>query len=62
VAQLFDRLAGPIYMSYIKHPTIILEVVASYDRSTWHAVFEVVGSNNDINVLNQSPLSGDFIR
>jgi hypothetical protein len=33
VAQLSDRLAGPIYMGGgIKHPIVILEVVASYDR------------------------------
>jgi hypothetical protein len=40
----------------IKHPTIILEVVAFHDRWIWHTFFGVVGSNNDINVLNQSPL------
>jgi hypothetical protein len=32
VAQLSDRLAIPIYTGNIKHPTIILEVVASHDR------------------------------
>jgi hypothetical protein len=36
-------------------PTIILEVVASQDLRIWHAFFGVAGSNNDINVLNQSP-------
>lgn len=46
----------------IKHPTIILEAVASYDRWIWHAFFGVAGSNNDINVLNQSPLFMDAIR
>jgi Plant transposon protein len=46
----------------IKHPTIILEAVASYDRWIWHAFFGVAGSNNDINVLNQSPLFVDAIR
>jgi hypothetical protein len=35
-------------------PTIILEAVASHDRWIWHAFFGVPGSNNDINVLNQS--------
>nr|XP_043623053.1 uncharacterized protein LOC122594744 [Erigeron canadensis] len=38
------------------HPTIMLEAVASYDRWIWHAFFGTAGSNNDINVLNQSPL------
>jgi hypothetical protein len=46
----------------IKHPTIILEAVASYDRWIWHAFFGVAGSNNDINVLNQSPLFTDVLR
>ena len=46
----------------IGHPTIILEAVASYDRWIWHAFFGVAGSNNDINVLNQSPLFIDTIR
>jgi hypothetical protein len=62
VAQLFDRLAGPIYTGDIKYPTIILEVVASHDRCFWHTFFEDASSNNDINVLNQSPLFIDIIR
>uniref|UniRef100_A0A8R7PN84 Nuclease HARBI1 n=2 Tax=Triticum urartu TaxID=4572 RepID=A0A8R7PN84_TRIUA len=37
-------------------PTLMLEAVASYDLWIWHAFFGVAGSNNDINVLNQSPL------
>jgi hypothetical protein len=46
----------------IKYPIIILELVASHDRSIWHAFFGVAGSNNDINVLNQSPLFVDVIK
>ncbi|XP_071728866.1 uncharacterized protein [Rutidosis leptorrhynchoides] len=38
------------------HPTIMLEVVASYDNWIWNAYSGVVGSNNDINVLNTSSL------
>ncbi|XP_020272171.1 uncharacterized protein LOC109847350 [Asparagus officinalis] len=37
-------------------PTIILEVVASYDLWIWHAYFGLPGSNNDINVLQSSNL------
>jgi hypothetical protein len=37
-------------------PTMILEVVASQDLRIWHAFFRTAGSNNDINVLNKSPL------
>lgn len=43
------------------HPTIMLEAVASYDLWIWHAFFGAAGSNNDINVLNQSNLFKDLI-
>jgi len=43
-------------------PTIILEAVASHDRWIWHGFFGVAGSNNDINVLNQSTLFVDQLR
>jgi hypothetical protein len=46
----------------MKHPIIIIEVVVSHDRWIWHAFSEVASSNNDINVLNQSPLFVDIIR
>nr|XP_043611583.1 uncharacterized protein LOC122583224 [Erigeron canadensis] len=41
-------------------PTISLEAVTSQDCWIWHAYFGVAGSNNDINVLNQSPLFNGF--
>ncbi|KAI3824736.1 hypothetical protein L1987_06207 [Smallanthus sonchifolius] len=41
-------------------PCIMLEVVASYDLWIWHAFF-IAGSNNDINVLNQSHIFDDMI-
>jgi hypothetical protein len=56
VAQLSNKLAGLIYMGDIKHPTIILRVVTSYDCWICHIFFGVTDFNNDINVLNQSPL------
>lgn len=40
-------------------PSIILEAVASYDTHIWHAFFGMSGANNDINVLNKSPLFDD---
>ncbi|XP_062181720.1 uncharacterized protein LOC133885993 [Phragmites australis] len=43
-------------------PTIILEAVASHDLWIWHAFFGVAGSNNDINVLNQSTLFIEELR
>nr|XP_043619618.1 protein ANTAGONIST OF LIKE HETEROCHROMATIN PROTEIN 1-like [Erigeron canadensis] len=39
-----------------KVPTIIIECVASYDLWIWHSFFGLAGSNNDVNVLQQSPL------
>ncbi|GKC15350.1 putative nuclease HARBI1, partial [Tanacetum coccineum] len=39
---------------------ILLEAVASQDLWIWHAFFGVVRSNNDINVLYQSPLFKDL--
>ncbi|KAF5465810.1 hypothetical protein F2P56_015782 [Juglans regia] len=43
-----------MYSSHVNEPTIILEVVASYDLWIWHAFFGLPGSHNDINVLDQS--------
>ena len=42
-----------------KHPTMILGVVADYRVWIWHAYFGVTGSNNDLNVLQSSPLFND---
>nr|XP_029144546.1 uncharacterized protein LOC114924346 [Arachis hypogaea] len=40
---------------------IVLEVVASSDLWIWHAFFGVSGSNNDINVLDRSPVFDDIL-
>jgi hypothetical protein len=42
-------------------PTIMLEAVASQDLWIWHAFFGVAGSNNDINMLNQSNVFNDIL-
>nr|XP_043616130.1 uncharacterized protein LOC122588051 [Erigeron canadensis] len=42
-------------------PTIMLEAVASYDLWIWHAFFRTAGSNNDINILNQSHLFREIV-
>nr|GFA48083.1 hypothetical protein [Tanacetum cinerariifolium] len=39
-----------------KYPIIMLEAVASQDLWIWNAFFGVKGANNDINVLENSPL------
>ena len=43
-------------------PTVMLEAVASHDLWIWHAFFGVAGSNNDINVLNRSPLFTEVVQ
>ncbi|XP_074346891.1 uncharacterized protein LOC141685701 [Apium graveolens] len=42
-------------------PTIMLEPVALQDLWIWKAFFGVPGSNNDLNILNQSPLFTDIL-
>ncbi|XP_071704411.1 uncharacterized protein [Rutidosis leptorrhynchoides] len=44
------------------YPTIMLEAVASYNLWIWHAYFGPAGSNNDINVLNQSDLFNELLQ
>ncbi|KAK2645132.1 hypothetical protein Ddye_020327 [Dipteronia dyeriana] len=41
--------------------TLILKVVASKNLWIWHAFFGMVGTNNDIIVLDRSPLFDDLI-
>lgn len=48
------------YKGKEKKPSIILEVVASYDLWIWHAFFGMPGSNNDINVMERSSLFSDL--
>ncbi|GJR01415.1 ALP1-like protein isoform X1 [Tanacetum coccineum] len=44
-----------------KYPTIMLEAVASYNLWIWHTFFGVSGANNDLTVLNNSPLFDDLL-
>nr|GEV93774.1 hypothetical protein [Tanacetum cinerariifolium] len=39
---------------------ILLEAVASQDLWIWYAFFGVAGSNNDVNILRQSPVLNDL--
>ena len=43
------------------HPKLMFQAIASQDLWFWHAFFGVAGSNNDINVLHQSPLFNDVL-
>ncbi|CAL8082036.1 unnamed protein product [Prunus armeniaca] len=42
--------------------SIILEAVAGFDTWVWHAFFGVAGSQNDLNVLDQSPVFNNVLR
>ncbi|CAL8113275.1 unnamed protein product [Prunus armeniaca] len=42
--------------------SIILKAVAGFDTWVWHAFFGVAGSQNDLNVLGQSPVFNDILR
>ncbi|XP_058198445.1 uncharacterized protein LOC131313964 [Rhododendron vialii] len=50
------------YCGHVKKPTMILEVVASYDLWIWHAFFGMPGSHNDLNVLDRSPLFDELVQ
>ncbi|KAI3762178.1 hypothetical protein L1987_52602 [Smallanthus sonchifolius] len=53
------RLRGQYMPGDHQYPTIMLEAVASNDLWFWHTFCGPPGSNNDINVLQQSPLFTD---
>ena len=40
--------------------SIILEVIVDQSLCIWHVFFGVPGENNDINVLDRSPLIANF--
>ncbi|XP_021829759.1 uncharacterized protein LOC110769995 [Prunus avium] len=42
--------------------SIILEAVTGFDTWVWHAFFRVAGSQNNLNVLGQSPMCNDVLR
>nr|XP_043619954.1 uncharacterized protein LOC122591778 [Erigeron canadensis] len=48
------RLRGQYTRGDYGVPTIMIEITASQDLWIWHAFFGALGSNNDLNVLNQS--------
>lgn len=58
--KLPNCLGGGQYAGHSGSPTIILEAVADYDLWIWHDYFGLLGSNNDINVLEASHLFSDL--
>ncbi|XP_008223724.1 PREDICTED: uncharacterized protein LOC103323507 [Prunus mume] len=60
-AQGFPGMIGD-YGNRKCQKSIILEAVAGFDIWVWHAFFGVPGSQNDLNVLGQSPVFNDVLR
>ncbi|KAL6578967.1 hypothetical protein OROMI_009183 [Orobanche minor] len=52
---------GVFVNGFKRTPTLILEAVASKNLWIWHAFFGMAGTNNDITVLNRSPLFDDLV-
>jgi hypothetical protein len=50
-----------MYRGHMGKPTIILEVVTTWDFRIWHAFFGMPGSHIDINVLQRSPMFDDLV-
>ncbi|XP_023755149.1 protein ANTAGONIST OF LIKE HETEROCHROMATIN PROTEIN 1-like [Lactuca sativa] len=50
------ELRGQYMRGDHQYPTMILEAVTSQDLWFWHVFYGVAGSNNDLNILYQSPL------
>jgi Plant transposon protein len=44
-----------------KKASVVLEAVASYDLWIWHANFGIPGSNNDINIIDSSPIIAELM-
>ena len=49
------------YQGKEKFSTVVLEAIADHNLWFWHAVFGFVGSCNDINILDVSPLHQQFL-
>ena len=49
------------YKGKEKKPSIVLEAMCDYNLWIWHAAFGYAGSQNDINIWEQSPILKSFI-
>lgn len=50
------------YTDKDKNKSIILEAIADQELWIWHAFFGLAGGNNDLNVLDRSPLLNEWLR
>lgn len=55
------RAHAGMYQGYKKKRSIVMETVCDEDLFIWHFFIGTPGSNNDLNVLRQSPLYFDVI-
>jgi hypothetical protein len=51
-----------MFYDHCHEPTMILEVVASQDLWIWFAFFRLLGSQNDINILEQSSMFSELLK
>ena len=51
-----------IFQNKEEKTSIMLEAVAYQSLWIWHVVFGFLGGNNDINVLDRSPLMANFLK
>ena len=49
------------YQGKEKFSTLVLEAITDYNLLFWHAAFGFMGSCNDINILDVSPLHQQFL-
>ncbi|CAL2232605.1 unnamed protein product [Prunus armeniaca] len=59
---LLQKAESRGFPGMIGQKSIILEAIADFDTWVWHAFFEVARSQNDLNVLGQSPVFNDVLR
>ncbi|XP_076897429.1 uncharacterized protein LOC143550711 [Bidens hawaiensis] len=63
--QMSERIARKDMYKFCQrgdhcHQIVALEAIASHDLWIWLAYFDFACSNNDLNVLDQSPLFSDI--
>ncbi|CAL8149741.1 unnamed protein product [Prunus armeniaca] len=60
-STMLEALQGD-YRNRKCQKSIIFEAVAGFDTWVWHAFFRVAGSQNNLNVLGQSPVFNDVLK
>jgi hypothetical protein len=50
------------YLDRDGNKSVVMEAVAGHDLWIWHAYIGIPGSNNDINIVNRSPLTSKLLK